>query len=195
MIASMAATPSGEEQSSLITQTQLRWVCRLMDSIWRSNSSDGGLYVAMQIADQLLGDGSGRLPGRRAAELASKPDSPEFRVGAGAVLERCAKPQRHGPVGVGGLDLHDSPEAASVAPKLRVVVGVRVAREPRGLQRVQGGVESPEDVQARHALRHQGPGLSVEDQPQAPNLRAGVEARTAYEQRGAGANRQLLRQG
>ena len=40
--ASIAAKRSGLEQSSLITQTQLRWVCARIDSIWRSNSSIGG---------------------------------------------------------------------------------------------------------------------------------------------------------
>ena len=86
------------EPSSLITQTQLRWLCSRIESSWRFRSSGGGSKLAMQIATRgpvapegKAGEGSpgGSAPVRARADPTTASLSPAPAMRARSTTSAC----------------------------------------------------------------------------------------------------------
>ena len=154
-----------------MTQTQLPWVCSRIESSWRASSSSGGLVRRHADRDQRAGRVRGDVERRGCGR---ERDAAQLHGRVAARREPCAQLQRDGRRAVGGgRDAGDAPEPAPVA-------GGLVAR--------------PQQVEARHPVRHHRLLVAVDEQRQRGDPLIAGKARPDHEQRRARTDRQLRRE-
>ena len=158
----MPAKRSGLEQSSLITQTQLRWVCARIESSWRSNSSGGGSKVAMQTAT------SG--PAERPAPPAPSLVRGRARAGSRQLGHRARRrPSSRTPRAAARSRLAVRASQPARCPRSRC--GSCARRRPRRRDRAPGW-SAAQNVAARHPVGDQRLGLAVDRRARASGFAA-----------------------